>query len=78
MKQALTFIVTSLVDHPEDVVVEEALVNDIYEYTILTNPDDTGKIIGKEGKVIRAIRNVCKIIAMKEEKKIFIRIKDQQ
>ncbi len=77
MKEALTFIVSSLVDHPEKVVVEMERVNDIDELTIYTDPEDTGKVIGKEGKVIRAIRNVMKIIAMKEDKKIFIRVKDQ-
>jgi predicted RNA-binding protein YlqC (UPF0109 family) len=78
MKQTLEFIVKGIVEMPEKVAIEEEEVDGILEFTLFVDPLDVGKVIGKEGKVIRAIRNVLKIMAVKEGKKIFVRIKDQQ
>lgn len=72
MKDILTTIVKALVDNPDDVAVEENDDNGFVTLTIAVNKDDMGKIIGKEGKVIRSIRNVMKIPAMKQEKKVQI------
>jgi hypothetical protein len=72
MKDILTSIVKALVDNPDDVSIEEVDDNGYVTLTITVNKDDMGKIIGKEGKVIRAIRNVMKIPAMKQSKKINI------
>lgn len=72
MKDILTTIVKSLVDNPEDVVIEENDDNGFVTLTITVNKDDMGKIIGKEGKVIRSIRNIMKIPAMKQGKKVQI------
>lgn len=72
MKDILTVIVKALVDNPEDVAVEENDDNGFVTLVISVNKDDMGKIIGKEGKVIRAIRNVMKIPAMKHGKKVQI------
>lgn len=72
MKDILTTIVKSLVDNPNDVVIEENDDNGFVTLTITVNKDDMGKIIGKEGKVIRSIRNIMKIPAMKQGKKVQI------
>lgn len=67
MNDLLTFLTKSIVDHPDDIKVEERKVAEsMYNYTITTHPDDMGKVIGKEGKIIQAIRNVAKIVAIKE------------
>lgn len=74
MKDILVTIVKALVDNPEDVAVEENDDNGFVTFTISVNKDDMGKVIGKEGKVIRSIRNVMKIPAMKQGKKVQISI----
>ena len=66
MKDTLIYIVSSIVDNPDDVSVAEEQAEGITNYIITAHPDDIGKIIGKEGKVIRSIRNIMKIKAMKQ------------
>ena len=66
MKDTLHFIVTSIVDNPDAVAIEEREEEGITQFVITVAKDDMGKVIGKEGKVIRSIRNIMKIKAMKE------------
>ncbi len=75
MKDFLKYLVALLVDHPDELAIEErAFGESVTQYIITSNPEDTGKIIGKEGKIIQALRNVCKILAVKEGKQIRIEI----
>ncbi len=75
MKDFITYLIKLIVDHPGEVDVEEKTFSDtISQYVIKNNSEDTGKIIGKEGKIIQAIRNVCKVLAVKEGKQIRIEI----
>ncbi len=72
MKQALEYIVTQIVDDPKKVEISEEEDNGMINFAIKVASTDMGKIIGKNGKVIRAIRNVVKISAIKQNKKINI------
>lgn len=72
MRDTLHYIVSSIVDNPDAVSVHEEDTDGIVTLTVSVAKEDMGKVIGKEGKVIRAIRNVMKIKAMKENKKINI------
>lgn len=72
MKKALEYIVTQIVDDPKKVEISEGEENDMINFSIKVAAEDMGKIIGKNGKVIRAIRNVIKISAIKQNKKINI------
>lgn len=72
MKKALEYIVTQIVDNPEKVEISEQEDNGMINFTIKVASNDMGKIIGKNGKVIRAIRNVIKVSAIKQNKKINI------
>lgn len=72
MKKALKYIVSQIVENPEKVEINEQEENGMINFTITVDPADMGKIIGKNGKVIRAIRNVIKISAIKQNKKINI------
>ena len=72
MKKALEYIVTQIVDDPKKVEISEGEKNDMINFSIKVAAEDMGKIIGKNGKVIRAIRNVIKISAIKQNKKINI------
>ena len=70
MKDTLHFIVSSIVDNPDAVVIDEHEEDGIINFTITVAPVDMGKVIGKEGKVIRGIRNSMKIKAMKYDLRI--------
>lgn len=78
MKKALSYIISSIVDAPESIVIEEHEENGTINFTIQVAKEDMGKVIGKEGKVIRAIRNVIKIPAIKQGKRINITLTEQQ
>lgn len=76
MKQTLDTIIKSVVTYPEDVVISEDEQEGIVSLTIQVNPEDMGRIIGKSGKVIRAIRNVMKIPAIKQNKRLDIHLNE--
>lgn len=76
MKDTLHHIVTSIVDNPDAVEITEHEVDGIQNFTIAVDKDDMGKVIGKEGKVIRSIRNIMKIKAMKHGVRINISLAD--
>lgn len=72
MKKALEHIVAQIVDDPQKVEINEQEDQGVINFTIKVAPSDMGKVIGKNGKVIRAIRNAVKISAIKQNKKINI------
>jgi uncharacterized protein len=72
MKKALEYIIAQIVDNPDKVEIIEQEDQGIINFGVTVDPSDMGKIIGKNGKVIRAIRNVVKISAIKQNKKINI------
>ena len=74
MKNLLEFILNHIVDHPEDVVVDEAETEEGHTYTIHVHPDDMGKVIGKNGRIIQSIRNIAKVRAVKENLRVYITI----
>ncbi len=65
MKDTLLYMVQFLVDHPEDVTIEERMEGDATILIIHTHPEDIGKVIGKSGRIIRALRDLMKVIAAK-------------
>ncbi len=72
MRDTLQYIVASIVDNPDAVKIEETNENDLVNFVITVAKEDMGKVIGKEGKVIRSIRNIMKIKAMKHNIRINI------
>lgn len=78
MKDALTHIVSLVVDDPESVLVTEVQNEGTTQFVIHVAKDDMGKVIGKSGKVIRAIRNVMKIPAIKQGVRIDVTLEEQQ
>lgn len=65
MKDALIFLLTNFVDHPDEIMVDENVTDDKTILTIHANQEDMGKIIGKQGRIIRSIRDLIKLIAAK-------------
>lgn len=74
MKGFLEFTIKSLVDHPEEVEISERETTEAIEVTIKVAREDLGKVIGKNGRVIKAIRTVVKNVYGNSKKKITISV----
>lgn len=74
MKELVEVIAKALVDSPEEVVVTETESEKgiILELTVAQS--DMGKVIGKQGRIAKAIRSVVKAAASKEDKKVIVEI----
>ena len=72
-KDICAFILQAIVTKPEDVnVSEEQDESETYTINIKVAKEDIGRVIGKEGKIIKAIRNVLRMRAIKEGKRIHL------
>ncbi|MBU1200499.1 KH domain-containing protein [Patescibacteria group bacterium] len=79
MKQLVEYIVSNLVNHPEDVVIEEEKTpgeEDSSNIIIQVNPEDIGRVIGRSGKVINAIRQIARIAAIQKGVRVRVDLKD--
>ena len=76
MKELIEIIAKSLVDNPNDVHVNEIQGEQSIILELKVAPADMGKVIGKQGRIAKAIRTVVKAAAMKEEKKVVVEIID--
>ena len=74
MKELVEIITKSLVDKPEDVHVNEILGDESIILELKVSPEDMGKVIGKQGRIAKAIRTVVKAAAIKENKKVVVEI----
>lgn len=68
MKQLIEYIVSNIVNHPESVIITEEQTEDkeATKYLIKVDPEDIGRVIGKEGKVIKSIRQIVRIAAIQK------------
>ncbi|MFT4107294.1 MAG: KH domain-containing protein [Lacrimispora sp.] len=64
----------ALVDNPDQVVVAETVKDDEIILELTVAPSDMGKVIGKQGRIAKAIRSVVKAAASKEDKKVTVEI----
>ncbi|MCI7477998.1 MAG: KH domain-containing protein [Selenomonadales bacterium] len=74
MKEIIEIIARSLVDHPEQIVVDEKQDGDTVTYELRVAADDMGKVIGKQGRIAKALRTVVKAAATRENKKVNVEI----
>ena len=74
MKELVEVIAMSLVDHPEEVVVTENETDSSIIIELKVSSDDMGKVIGKQGRIAKAIRTVVKAAAAKDDKKVIVEI----
>ena len=73
-KKILTDIARAIVDTPEEVKVEETVEGNDVNLLLTVAPDDTGMVIGRHGKIAKAIRSVMKVAGNKEGKRITVEI----
>ena len=74
MKEVVEIIAKALVDHPEDVVVDEKQEGRMTLIELHVASDDMGKVIGKQGRIAKAIRTVAKAAGTRENKKVKVDI----
>lgn len=70
MKDLLEYLVNSLVDNPKKVEIAESEENGMVIFTVKADSADMGKLIGKGGKIIRSLRSLMYVRAVKENKRI--------
>lgn len=77
MKDLLHYLLTQITDFPTDVKVEETTaVDGVITLTATVNSADMGRVIGKEGRVINAIRSLVKVKAIREGKRVQINLQE--
>lgn len=76
MKELVEVIAKALVDHPDEVVVTESENDGIDVIELHVASSDMGKVIGKQGRIAKAIRSVVKAASTKENMKVDVEIKE--
>jgi len=76
LKELLEFLAKSLVDHPDQVRVEETETDNGVLLRLSVAKEDVGKVIGKQGRIARALRTVVKASAVKDGKQATVEIVD--
>lgn len=74
MKELVEILAKALVDHPEQVEVNEVVGEQSIILELKVAQDDMSKVIGKQGRIAKAIRTVVKAAAIKEEKRVVVEI----
>lgn len=72
MKEVLMYLVHSLVDDSNSVKITTSEAGDIVRFKLTVAPSDRGKIIGKEGRVIKSIRSILHMVASKNNRKVYL------
>ena len=76
MKELIIYLAQSLVEEPDAVTVTETETEDAIVYELRVAADDMGRVIGKHGKIAKAIRSIVKSASFKMPKKVVVEIKD--
>ena len=74
MKELVEVIAKSLVTCPDQVEVTEVVNGNSVVISLKVAPEDMGKVIGKQGRIARALRTVVKAASSKEDKKVIVDI----
>jgi predicted RNA-binding protein YlqC (UPF0109 family) len=72
MKELIELVIKNLVDNPDQVVINTKNIGKSTCYEVKVAKEDMGKVIGKHGKMAKAIRTVVKAVANKEHNKISV------
>ena len=74
MKELVEVIAKALVENPDEVVVTESVKDDETVIELSVAPADMGKVIGRQGRIAKAIRTVVKAASSKSSKKVIVDI----
>ena len=76
MKELLIYIAQNLVDNPDEVSVTERETDSETVFELRVNPDDMGKVIGRQGHIAKEIRALMRSVAQRQGKRISVDIVD--
>jgi predicted RNA-binding protein YlqC (UPF0109 family) len=74
MRDLLEFLAKSLVDNPDDVQVTSEERSQAVVIELRVSPDDMGKVIGRQGRIAKAIRTIVKAASFNEDKPYYVEI----
>lgn len=74
MSDLVLFIARSLVEKPDQVNVKEVEEDDRITIELRVDPDDMGKVIGRQGRIAKAIRTVVKAASARSAKPVYVEI----
>ncbi|MFZ2886383.1 MAG: KH domain-containing protein [Minisyncoccia bacterium] len=77
-QQFLEYVVKALVDHPESVTIKRTVDEMGVLLTLAVHKDDMGKIIGRSGATAKAIRTVLRVVGMKNEARVNLKIEEPE
>ena len=76
MKELLTYIIQSLVENPDEVSVTERKAEGETVFEVRVAEGDMGKVIGRQGRIVKEIRVLMKAVAQRKGKKVSVEIMD--
>ena len=76
MKELLTYIIQNLVDHPDEVSVTEREAGSETVFEVRVAEGDMGKVIGRQGRIIKEVRILMKAVAQRKGKKVSVEVID--
>lgn len=76
MKDTIVYLLKMVVDHPGQLVINEIAQDHVTKLEIIADPSDIGKIIGKQGRLIKAIRTIINAANRREKDRTIIEIKE--
>jgi predicted RNA-binding protein YlqC (UPF0109 family) len=76
MKELLTYIVQSVVEKPDEVSVTERAADGETVFEVRVSEGDMGKVIGRQGRIVKEIRVLMKAVAQRKGKKVSVEIID--
>lgn len=74
MRELIEYIVPAIVDQPEEVVVNEVPARDGIILRLEVAPDDVGKVIGRDGRIIKAIRTLLRVASLRSGQRAILEI----
>ena len=77
-QEFLDFLVKSLVDHPDDVVVNRKVDEMGVLLTLKVNPLDMGQVVGRQGSTAKAIRSLLRIVGIKNNARVNLKIEEPE
>ncbi len=74
MKELIEYVVKTLVDHPDDIRIAEVIGERTIVFELRCHPDDVGKVIGKSGKTVGAIRTLLSTVAARQNRRAMLEV----